>query len=175
MRSVYGNAFFLKGKGRHPMRKLVYLTVMALVFSLSGMGLAWGDAAPGDRDALKGLYTCKVIFDVRISDPEKMIFNLELIKETLEGMQRQGVKPAMIAAFRGPGVKLLSREGTTDEIRDLIVELKKKGVRIEVCAVATRVFKVDNSALLPDVVLVGNVLTSLIGYQNKGYALVILM
>ena len=172
MRSVYGNAFFLKGKGRHPMRKLVYLTVMALVFSLSGKGLARGDAAPGDRDALKGLDTCKVIFDVRISDPEKMIFNLELIKETLEGMQRQGVKPVMIAAFRGPGVKLLSREGTTDEIRDLIVELKKKGVRIEVCAVATRVFKVDNSALVPDVVLVGNVLTSLIGYQNKGYALI---
>ena len=139
------------------MRKLVYLTVMALVFSLSGKGLAWGDVAPVDRDALKGLDTCKVIFDVRISDPEKMIFNLELIKETLEGMQRQGVKPVMIAAFRGPGVKLLSREGTTDEIRDLIVELKKKGVRIEVCAVATRVFKVDNSALLPDVVLVGNV------------------
>lgn len=162
----------MKGKGRHPMRKLVYLTVMALVFSLSGKGLARGDAAPGDRDALKGLDTCKVIFDVRISDPEKMIFNLELIKETLEGMQRQGVKPVMIAAFRGPGVKLLSREGTTDEIRDLIVELKKKGVRIEVCAVATRVFKVDNSALVPDVVLVGNVLTSLIGYQNKGYALI---
>ncbi len=37
---------------------------------------------------------------------------------------------------------------------------------------ATRVFKVDNSALIPDVELVGNMLTSLIGYQNKGYALV---
>ncbi|MFZ2224467.1 MAG: DsrE family protein [Candidatus Deferrimicrobium sp.] len=154
------------------MRKLVCLTVVALVFSLSGMGLAWGDAAPNDRDALKGLDTCKVIFDVRISDPEKMIFNLELIKETLEGMRRQGVKPVMIAAFRGPGVKLLGREGTTEEIRDLIVELNKKGVRMEVCAVATRVFKVDNSALVPDVVLDGNVLTSLIGYQNKGYALI---
>ena len=67
---------------------------------------------------------------------------------------------------------MLSRGGTTDEIRDLVAELKKKGVRMEVCAVATRVFKVDNSALIPDVVLVGNVLISLIGYQNKGYALV---
>lgn len=154
------------------MRKLVYLTVMVLVFSLSGKGLAWGDGAPNDREALKGLDTGKVIFDVRISDPEKLIFNLELIKETFDGMQSQRVKPVMIAAFRGPGVKLLTREGTTDEIRDLVVELKKKGVRIEVCAVATRVFKVDNSTLIPDVVLVGNVLTSLIGYQNKGYALI---
>ena len=67
---------------------------------------------------------------------------------------------------------MLSREGTTEEIRELVAELKKKGVRIEVCAVATRVFKVDNSALIPDILLVGNVLTSLIGYQNKGYALI---
>jgi intracellular sulfur oxidation DsrE/DsrF family protein len=154
------------------MRKLVYFTVMVLAFSLSGKGLAWGDGAPGDREALNGLDTGKVIFDVRISDPEKLIFNLELIKETFEGMRRQGVKPVMIVAFRGPGVKLLSREGTTEEIRELVAELKKKGVRIEVCAVATRVFKVDNSALIPDILLVGNVLTSLIGYQNKGYALI---
>jgi intracellular sulfur oxidation DsrE/DsrF family protein len=154
------------------MRKSVYLTVMALVFSLSVIGLAWGDGAPTDREALKGLDTGKVIFDVRISDPEKLIFNLELIKETFEGMQRQGVKPVMVVAFRGSGVKLLGREGTTEEIRDLVADLKTKGVRIEVCAVATRVFKVDNSALIPDVVLVGNVITSLIGYQNKGYALV---
>jgi intracellular sulfur oxidation DsrE/DsrF family protein len=154
------------------MRKLVVLTAMVLVFSLSGKGSAWGDGAPNDREALKGLDTGKVIFDVRISDPEKMIFNLELIKETFEGMQRQEVKPVMIATFRGPGVKLLSREGTTEEIRDLVAGLKKKGVRIEVCAVATRVFKVDNSTLIPDIVLVGNVLTSLIGYQNKGYALI---
>jgi len=154
------------------MRKLVYLTVVFLFFSLSGKGSALGDGAPNDREALSGLDTGKVVFDIRISDPEKLIFNLELIKETFEGMQRQGVKPVMIATFRGPGVKLLSRGGTTDEIRDLVAELKKKGVRMEVCAVATRVFKVDNSALIPDVVLVGNVLISLIGYQNKGYALV---
>ena len=154
------------------MRKLVYLTVVVLFFSLSGKGSALGDGAPNDREALGGLDTGKVVFDIRISDPEKLIFNLELIKETFEGMQRQGVKPVMIATFRGPGVKLLSRGGTTDEIRDLVAELKKKGVRMEVCAVATRVFKVDNSALIPDVVLVGNVLISLIGYQNKGYALV---
>ncbi len=154
------------------MRKFVCWIVMVLLFSLSGKGLAWGDGAPNDREALNGLATGKVVFDIRISDPEKLIFNLELIKETFEGMQGQGVKPVMIAAFRGPGVKLLSREGTTDEIRALVAELKKKGVRMEVCAVATRVFKVDHSTLIPDVVLVGNVLTSLIGYQNKGYALI---
>jgi len=154
------------------MRKFVYLTVMVLAFSLSGKGLAWGGGAPNDREALKGLDTGKVIFDVRIPDPEKLTFNLELIKETFEGMRGQGVKPVMIVTFRGPGVKLLTRGGSTEEIRDLVADLKKKGVRIEVCAVATRVFKVDNSALIPDVVLVGNVLTSMIGHQNKGYAFI---
>jgi len=44
-----------------------------------------------------------------------------------------------------------------------------------VCAVAIRIFKVDKATLIPDLVLVGNSLISLIGYQNQGYALVILM
>ena len=70
---------------------------------------------------------------------------------------------------------MLTREQADDEIAPLITELKRKGVRVEVCSVATRVFKVDHATLIPDVVLVGNSLTSLIGYQNKGCALVILM
>ena len=53
-------------------------------------------------------------------------------------------------------------------------ELKKTGIRIEICSVATRVFKVDNTQLIPEVILVGNVLTSQISWQHKGYALITL-
>ena len=125
-----------------------------------------------DRDALSGLKSAKVIFDVRVPDQEKLIFNLNLINETYEGMMFQGVKPEMVISFRGPGVKLLTVAAIGEEATELIIELKKKGVRIEVCAVATRVFKVENSAIISEVKLVANVFNSLIGYQNKGYAMI---
>jgi len=131
--------------------------------------------APNDREALSGLKITRAVFDMRVPDREKLIFNLELIKETLEGMAAQQVNPKMVVTFRGPGVRLLTREQAIDEIAPLITELKRMGVRFEVCAVAIRVFKVDKAALIPDVVLVGNSLVSLIGYQNQGYALVMLM
>ena len=131
--------------------------------------------APNDREALSGLKTARAVFDVRAPDRERLIFNLELIKETVEGLAAQRVKPQMIVTFRGPGIRLLTREQAADEIAPLIAELRRMGVRFEVCTVATRIFKVDKATILPDVVLVGNSLISLIGYQNQGYALVILM
>ena len=87
-------------------------------------------------------------------------------------MMAQGIKPEMIIAFRGPGVRLLTAAALDKESRVLFKELKKKGVRFEVCAVAMRVFKADPAELVPEVKLVGNVFNSLIGYQNKGYAMV---
>jgi len=131
--------------------------------------------APNNREALSGVKSARAVIDLRAPDREKLIFNLELIKETLEGMAAQRVKQQMVVTLRGPGVRLLTREQAADEIAPLIAELKRMGVRFEVCSVATRVFKVDNATIIPDVVLVGNSLISLIGYQNQGYALVVLM
>jgi len=125
-----------------------------------------------DLKALSGLTTAKVIFDVRVADLDKLGFNLRLFSETLEGMISQGVKPEMIVAFRGPGVKLLTVPVIDEEALDLFRDLKKKGVRFEACAVAMRTFKVDPAGLIPEVVLVSNVFNSFIGYQNKGYAMV---
>lgn len=146
---------------------------MLLLLAITAPALACD--APDDREALSGLKTAQVVFDLRAPDRERLVFNLELIGETLEGMAAQRVKPKMVVTIRGPGVRMLTREQAADEIAPLITELKRKGVRFEVCSVAIRVFKVDHATLIPDVVLVGNSLTSLIGYQNKGYALVILM
>jgi intracellular sulfur oxidation DsrE/DsrF family protein len=50
--------------------------------------------------------------------------------------------------------------------------LLKKGVRFEVCSVALRTFKVDPSQVVPEVKPVANGFNSLIGYQNKGYAMI---
>ena len=149
--------------------KLLILLVTFIVVCSSTIHAA---QKPDDRDAFAGLTTAKVIFDVRVPDQDKLNFNLNLINETYEGMITQGVKPEMVVSFRGPGVKLLTISVIGEEARELIRELKKKGVRIEVCSVATRIFKVDNSAIIPEVKLVGNVFNSFIGYQNKGYAMI---
>jgi intracellular sulfur oxidation DsrE/DsrF family protein len=126
------------------------------------------------HEAFAGLKTAKVIFDVRVPDQEKLIFNLKLIDETHEGLAAEGIKPKMVVSFRGPGVKLLTSNVIDEEAHALIRSLIKKGVRIEVCAVATRIFKVDNAGIIPEIKLVANVLHSFIGYQNRGYAIIAL-
>jgi len=125
---------------------------------------------PDDREALAGLKTARVIFDVRVPDLEKLEFNLRNLNETFDGIVAQGVKPEMIVVFRGPGVRLLTAAAIDEAARDLIRDLKRKGVRFEACAVAMRIFKADPAGLIPEVKLVANVFSSLIGYQNKGYA-----
>jgi intracellular sulfur oxidation DsrE/DsrF family protein len=132
------------------------------------------ETAPQDRMALAGLKQAKAIFDVRQSELDKLLFNLELIKETWEGIKRQGVRPQLIVTLRGPAVRLFTTDQAPQELRELLAELKQYGIRVEICSVATRTFKVENRQLIPDVILTGNVLTSQIGWQNKGYALVTL-
>lgn len=136
-------------------------------------------AAPNDADALKGVETGKAIFDINMTDAKKMTLYLMVIKETVEGLQQQGVKPDVVLAFRGLSVKLISTnrddmELTDDEhldkIAEQLAELQKMGVRMEACSVATRLFNVDNATLLEGVKPVGNTFISLIGYQAQGYA-----
>jgi len=129
---------------------------------------------PADRDAFAGIKSAKVIFDVRVSDVEKLVFNLKLFSETLEGMQKRGLKTEMIVAFRGAGVRLLSASTLDGDAVDLFRALKKKGVRIEACAVAMRLFNADPASLIPEVSLVSNVFNSLIGYQQHGFAMIVI-
>ena len=132
------------------------------------------DTTPHDRVALAGLKEAKAVFDVRQTDLDKLLFNLELIKETWEGIKRQGVMPKLIITLRGPAVRLFTTDQAPQELRELLAELKQYGIRVEICSVATRTFKVENRQLIPDVILTGNVLTTQIGWQNKGYALITL-
>lgn len=148
--------------------------LLAMLVSLAALSAPSAGGPPGDRAALSGLRSAKAVFDLRVADRERMIFNLELVRDTFEGLAAQRVRPRMIVAFRGPGVKFLAGSEAEEEIAPLVAELKRMGVRLEACSIATRMFKVDESKLLPDVVLVGNGIASLIGYQNRGYALVTL-
>ena len=58
------------------------------------------------------------------------------------------------------------------EIEANVEALAALGIKQEVCAVATRVFGVDNKTVIPGLTLVGDGFISLIGYQSQGYHLV---
>ncbi|MHB8121204.1 MAG: DsrE family protein [Desulfuromonadaceae bacterium] len=151
--------------------RMFMLMFFSTIFTLPLQAAQKTDSSDG---VFAGLKTATVIFDVRVPDEEKLIFNLKLIDETYEGIVAKGIKPKMVVSFRGPGVKLLTSSAIDEEAHALIRNLIKKEVRIEVCSVATRVFKVDNAGIIPEVKLVANVFHSFIGYQNRGYAMIAL-
>jgi intracellular sulfur oxidation DsrE/DsrF family protein len=132
-----------------------------------------------DSDALNGVTTGKVIFDINMIEAKKMTLYLQVIQQTIDDMQRQGVKPDVILAFRGLSVRLISKNRENmdltdfdylDQIAQQLTTLAQQGVRMEACSVATKLFKVDNKSLLKFIKPVGNTFVSLTGYQAQGYA-----
>ena len=135
-----------------------------------------------DHAALGNLKVGKGVFLVDIGDAKKLNFYLEVIQGTYKGMKDQGVEPDFILVYIGPSVKYLSTSpspeteqdagGVLMEIESNVEALASLSVRQEVCAVATRVFGIDNKTLLPGLTPVGDGFISLIGYQSQGYHLV---
>lgn len=156
------------------------LIVSLLTASLMGSNIASAEK-PDDSDALAGVQATKTLFDVSVGDAQKLVFYLNVFKKTYDDLVRQGQHPDMIIAFRGPSVRLINNETWSFSEEDqeqlkkaaqLLKELKSLGVRLEACSVATELFKVDNSTILPEIHVVGNTFISLTGYQSKGYALI---
>ena len=135
-----------------------------------------------DAAALQGVKEGKGVFLIDFSDPKKTAFYLEIIRGTHAGLTRQGVKPQFVVVYIGPTVRFLSSKPDDEleleqgdalkAIAKQVTELNKLGVRQEICAIATRVFKVPNETILPGLTLVGDGFISLIGWQTQGYKLV---
>jgi intracellular sulfur oxidation DsrE/DsrF family protein len=159
------------------MKQLHRLCMIALLF---GIGSVYAEP-PNDADALKGVETGKVVFDMNTADAEKTTLYLMVIGETVNDFVRQGVEPDVILAFRGPTVKLISKDREQanpsdlkhlDKIASQLADLQSQGVRMESCSVATRMLQVDNDRLLDGIKPVGNTFVSLAGYQAQGYAII---
>lgn len=164
-------------------RIAVKMTMAALFLVLSlttGMN-AWA-VQSNDAAALKGVKQGKGIFLLNVDSPQKAALYLSIISDTHKTMAEQKVKPDFIIVFVGSTVRFLTtspdaelagkQQDALSSIAASITELKKKGVRMEICEIATNFFKVPNDKLLPELKLIGNGFTSLIGYQSKGYGLV---
>lgn len=82
------------------MKALLIAALTTLLFATSAP-IAVHAATPDDRAALQGVKSGKGIFDINITDVDKLPLYLQVIKETHDGLKKQGVKPDLIVAFRG--------------------------------------------------------------------------
>lgn len=137
--------------------------------------------ANNDEKALNGIKEVRAIYDVRVNEPQKFAFFLEVIGRTYDGILAQGVHPEFVVAVRGPAIRFISSETWSFSDEDqkylessarLIGELKSRGVIFEACSIAAGLFKVDHQTYLPGVSPVSNTFISLTGYQAQGYGLV---
>ena len=133
---------------------------------------------PDDSDALKGIKTIKVVYDMNgISEPKKMIVMLKAIIDARGRALAAQVKPDLVIAFRGPALTLVQKPGSDPtgeqkQIGELVAELKKEGTKLEACNFAANVMNLDPANFLPKLKVVGNTFNSLGGYQAKGYGVI---
>ncbi|MCW8900453.1 MAG: DsrE family protein [Gammaproteobacteria bacterium] len=135
-----------------------------------------------DSAALADMKVGKSVFLVDIGDAKKLNFYLQVIQGTHKNMKDQGVTPDFVIVYIGPSVKYLTSTpsaqaekdaaGLMLDIESNIEALESLGIRQEICAVATRVFGVNNNSIHSGLTLVGDGFISLIGYQQQGYHLV---
>lgn len=159
-------------------RSTVLLVILFCFFSLINSA---GATIYSDEKALQGVTASRTLFDINLTEAPKLELYLSVIKQTQADLLRQGVTPEIVIAFRGASVRLITSETwafgeeeqkSLERSAGLLAELADAGIRIEACAIATNLFKVDNSTLLPGIEVVGNTFVSLTGYQTKGYALI---
>ena len=162
--------------------KIFARSMLLIIFCIGAALPALAEKSIDDAAALNGIKQASSVFLIDFTNPKKTAFYLDIIRGTHAGLVRQGVTPDMVLVFIGETVKYLSSEPDDllameygDELQSIAhsaAELKKLGVRMEVCAVATEVFGVDNDTILPEMEVVGDGFISLIGWQTQGHKLV---
>jgi intracellular sulfur oxidation DsrE/DsrF family protein len=159
-------------------RKIITLLNLFIAISL----LCAVSTVNGEEyESMKGIKSTTTIFDERESNPKSAVLHLKLIHQTYEELAAMKKAPVFVIIFSGPSVKLISKdkEGfspedqkSLDEIANTISAMSKDGIKLEICLIAAKVFKVDPASVLPEIKKVGNGWLSMIGYQAQGYSLV---
>ncbi len=154
------------------------LKVFFVLFTLLP-GLVLADK-PSDNRAINGMQTGKILWDITLANPENLLSRLNVLEETYEDMIRQKIKPQMIFTFRGGAAGLIARDlshldidkaAAVGQVQYKLSELMKRpGIHMEACQIATRRFNLtEQNQLMPGILLVGNTFLSIMGYENKGY------
>jgi uncharacterized protein len=168
----------MKTKNKSTTRRLlpiVAATVIALMIAAPAMA--------GEYAALDGVNQIRVVFDVSQGSPQIANVVFWAVRNVYDDASVRALsKPPQVAVvFHGPAVRMIStdREGfgesdnaALDKFADTIRQMKKEGVKLEVCGYALKVLDVDPATILPEVDRVGNGFISIAGYQAQGYAVI---
>ncbi|MDR9498726.1 MAG: DsrE family protein [Hydrogenovibrio sp.] len=166
-----------------PQLKSLHTMALMLVTSLMLAGpLTVSAESQGNQHAMAGVENGDVLFDITLSEPRMLTGQMNVIRETYRDLQAHGITPRMVLAFHGQNVHYLTENLDTVALEDLNqVEafnqsldklMTLEGVRIEVCAIATRVYGADRDAIRDGIEVVGNTYLSNIGYAKQGYAVI---
>ena len=139
--------------------------------------------AGGYDNALKDVKGVNVVFNVSPGDPAFANIVFWAVRDVYqnEAVSTLPNKPQVAIVFHGPIVKLLSsnRSGfdeknnaEIDKFQATLRQMKKEGVKMEVCLYAVRVFGLDPATLMPEIDQVGNGFISVAGYQAQGYTVI---
>ncbi len=156
---------------------LFLVSSLFLFFSITSTAMA------NDYKALQGVNQVKVVFDVSISSPKVSNLVFWAVKNVYEDANVKNLPqpPEVAVVFHGPAVKLIStdQKNFIDEDRKELAnfavtldQMKKDGVKLEVCLYAAKVLGVDPATILPQVDRVGNGFISIAGYQQQGYSVI---
>ena len=139
--------------------------------------------AAGYDNALKGVNSYDAVFEVTQASPKVANIVFWAVKNSYEEAAVKGLAkaPNIAIVFHGPAVKLLSTDKTpfngaewaeVEKFQATLRQMKKDGVKLEVCLYAVEVMGVDKATIIPEIDQVGNGFVSVIGYQMQDYAVV---
>ncbi|RJP83427.1 MAG: hypothetical protein C4522_00685 [Desulfobacteraceae bacterium] len=157
------------------------LFIIMIVLPISMLIVA--PALSGEYNALNGVKGIKAVFDVSLRSPKTANIVFWAVQNVYTDKSVHSLKepPQMAVVFHGPAVKLIStdhngfNESEKEELNkfaDMIRQMKKDGVKLEVCEYALKVLGVNPETILPEVDRVGNGFISVVGYQSQGYSVV---
>jgi intracellular sulfur oxidation DsrE/DsrF family protein len=163
--------------------RIVRRIVSILAATALGAVLVAPAMAGGDDAALKGVKGVKAVFDVSQGSPKTMNLLFWAVQDVYkaESVQALPEPPHIVVVFHGPAVKLISTDRKDleesdkeelDKFADTIRQMKKDGVKLDVCDYALKVMGVDPATIMPEVDHVGNGFVSVVGYQAQGYSVV---
>lgn len=136
-----------------------------------------------EYQALNGIKQVNAVFDVTLGDPKTANIVFWAVRNVYDNKSVRALPepPRVAVVFHGEAVKLISsdREGidaseraAVNEFTDMVRQMKKDGVKLEICLYAAKVLGIDPATIMPEVDHVGNGFVSVVGYQAQGYSLV---
>ena len=157
-----------------------FFAIMVVTFTIA---LIASPAASSEYAALDGVKQVKAVFDVSLGSPKIANIVFWAVKNVYEDESVRALSkpPQVTVMFHGPAVKLISTnqkdfkdsdKEALDEFANMIRQMKKDGVKLEVCLYALKVLGVDPATIMPEVDKVGNGFISVVGYQAQGYSVV---